>query len=131
MPVANSRICWRLRLGLKPKSKLSRVLVLLTVERRRRSSNCFWARRSTSSSSNRAKKVDVRGFVFDSLLIAAFQRVQDTRQPQLFERSGQLMGQFHAGPPFRWPTNSWSVRTKQVAGGAAPGRDRAGFPGRG
>ncbi len=38
--MARSRTCWRLMDGLKAKSKLSRVLPVLTVARRRRSVNC-------------------------------------------------------------------------------------------
>jgi hypothetical protein len=53
--VDRSKTCCRLMLGLKLKSKPSRVLVVLIAARRIRSRSCFSARRSTSSSSSRAR----------------------------------------------------------------------------
>ena len=112
--------------GLKAKSKVSRVLVLLTVARRKRSASCFWAAALDFVFQEPGQELDVGPVAVHGLAVTGFQGLQNAGQPQLGQVRGELVSQFHAAPPNRWPSNSAALRAKVRAGGAGTATAGAG-----
>src|SRR5262245_39767883 len=93
--VARSKTWALLSLGLKLKSKPSRVLVGSKAARRSRRRSLLWARRSTSSCRRLREELDVGGLLLDGPPIADLERLEDARQAQRAEHGRELMAQSH------------------------------------